>query len=132
MKKQIIKFWDKIIVVLLGILGVLYNSCLKMYGMPEAPHTAYNIRGVITDKETSNPIQNIQIIRQINSIYGDTLYTDIDGKYAFYNISPEFHLKIEDIDGEENGGYFESKEIDVKFADGEFVKTVNIELETKK
>ena len=128
--KKIIKFWDKVIVVLLGTLGILNcNSCLKMYGMPEKEYEPYSrIDGIVTDKETSNPIQNIQIIGQNR----DTIYTNAYGRYSFYDVSPNIHLKIEDIDGEENGGEFETQEIDVKFANDEYVKTVNIELETKK
>jgi len=130
MKKRVIKLWDKIIVVLLGILGILNcNSCLKMYGMPEKEYESYSrIKGVVTDKETSNPLQNIQVIGQ----YSDTVYTDTEGRYIFRNVPPKFHLKIEDIDGAENGGDFETQEFDVKFEGAEHVKTVNIELETKK
>ena len=128
MKKQIIKCLDKIIVVLLGTFGILNcNSCLKMYGMPEIEYEPY-LEGIITDKETSNPLQNIQIIGH----YRDTTYTDAEGRYSFYNVPPNFHLKVEDIDGTANGGEFETKEMDVKFANDEYAKTVNIELETKK
>ncbi|MCL2131715.1 MAG: radical SAM-associated putative lipoprotein [Lentimicrobiaceae bacterium] len=145
MKKSVIKFFDKIIVVLLGILGV-FNSCEKPleYG---TPHANYEVKGVITNKETSKPIQNIQVIRQIHQEYGDTLYTDADGKYVFaFGDFPYkdnvYRLKIEDIDGEENGGDFVTKEIEVKITqadqiekgdgnwyDGKFSKIVNIELE---
>ena len=153
MKKQIIKLWDKIIIVLLGIAGVL-GSCDKPkpeYGAPipeyGIPHAMYELKGVISDKETSNPIQNIQIIRQICSEYGDTIYTNTEGKYVFDSVFSEnstFHLKIEDIDGEENGGEFETQEIEVKFTQadqvekseeylykGKFAKIQNIELEQK-
>ena len=143
MEKRIIKFWDKIVVVLLGLLGI-FNSCEKPceYGTPLGE---YKLNGIVTDKETANPIQNIQVVRFRNSDYGDTLYTDAEGKYAFHDFSfGEFHLKFEDIDGEENGGEFKTKEIktkltqadqvekgDGKWNDGKFVKTVNIELEKK-
>ena len=136
--KKVIKLWDKIIVVLLGFLGVL-NSCEQpeKYGMLMEEYKPY-LNGIVTNKETSNPIQNIQIIGQ----YSDTAYTDAEGRYSFYNVSPNFHLKVEDIDGTANGGEFETQEIDVKFTQddqiegnqtgGKYVKTVNIELETKK
>ena len=139
MKKSVIKFFDKIIIVLLGFSGLLC-SCDKyntdMYGMPPdqpvygMPYETYELKGVITDKETSKPIQNIQIVQ-----YGDTIYTDTEGKYILYNLSSEFQLKIEDIDGEQNGGDFMSKEIDVLFTQEDkierdkFVKTLNIELD---
>ena len=137
MKKTIIKLFDKIIVLLLAILGV-FNSCRQPeeYG---TPHADYELKGIVTDKETSKPLKNIQIVS-----YSDTLYTDAEGKYSFYNMMPEFHLKVEDIDGEENGGEFETQEMDIKLTkadqvekgkgwyEGKYVKTQNIELETKK
>jgi len=146
MKRSFIKFFDKIIVLLLGFSG-FFNSCESPaeYGMP---HADFEIKGIATDETNSQPIQNIRVIRQIYENFGDTLYTDSEGKYAFefqeFPPSPEstFHLKIEDIDGEENGGDFGTKEIDVTITkadqvkkgdgswyDGKFVKTQNIELE---
>jgi putative lipoprotein (rSAM/lipoprotein system) len=97
------------------------------YGMP-----VYEINGIVTDKETSNPIQNIQIVRQVTSEYGDTVYTNIDGKYTFHSDLSNFYLKVKDIDGEENGGDFATQEVNVKFTKNEYAKTVNIELEKKK
>jgi len=149
MNKPLIKFWDKIILLLLGLSSVAYTSC--DYGVPASkygmPHGKYELKGTVTDKETSKPIPNIQVVRQ----YGDTIYTDVDGKYAYPNpssnfyIDSEFYIKFEDIDGEENGGEFETKEMDIKFTEadrvekgdgdwykGKFAKTVNIELEHKK
>ena len=154
MKKSIIKFWDKIIVVLLGLLGV-FNSCksdctdnsggmVAKYGMPQA---TYEIKGTIKSKANSKPIPNIQISRQVSENHADTLYTDSKGNYIyrFYgyslNSGKSVHLKFEDIDGEENGGNFATKEIDVKFtnangncSDGskKYSKTQNIKLEKKK
>ena len=143
--KKIIKFWDKIIVVLLGVLGisVAFHSCMKTeYGVP---HADYEIKGIVTNKETSKPIQNIQVVHQR---YHDTTYTNSDGKYTFIynsNLLDGLHLVVEDIDGEANGGEFDTKEIDIKITQadqvkkgkenwdwGKYVKTVNIELETKK
>ena len=129
MKKSVVKFFDKIIVVVLGFSGLLY-SC--EYGTPAGE---YVLKGVITDKETHQPIQNIQVQGE---------YTDADGKYVIYNHSPYFYLRIDDIDSFENGGYFHSKEIEGQFTQadqvepgdgswylGKFVKTQNIELEKK-
>ena len=137
MKKFIIKSFDKIIVVLLGFLGI-FNSCERPceYGVP---HGQYEFKGIVTNKETSDPIQNIQVVT-----YRDTVYTDNEGKFTFNVISPPFSLKVEDIDGEENGGDFAMQTIDVKFTkadqvekgdgkwyEGKFVKTQNIKLEKK-
>ena len=141
MAKQVIEFWDKIIGVLLGGIGIIgvFNSCLKMYGPPDVEYAnLYELNGIVIDKETSNPIPNIQIIRN----NWDTLYTDTDGKYTVkqfaYGYGMRYSLKFEDIDGEENGGDFETQEVEVKFTQadqvekGKFVKTQNIALEKKK
>jgi putative lipoprotein (rSAM/lipoprotein system) len=152
MKKTLIKFFDKIILVILGIVGV-FTGCkhactdsgdmVLMYGVISEQ---YEIKGTVKNKANSNPIPNIQIIRQINKNYSDTLYTDSKGNYVytFYDYSIQsgnpVHLKLEDIDGEENGGDFAIKEIDVKFTKinrdcsgyGEkYAKTENIKLEKK-
>ena len=148
MKKSVITFFDKIIVLLLGFSGI-FSGCDDSYSPVEygVPHADYELKGVITAKETAKPIPNIMVIRSIYENFGDTLYTDSGGKYAFeFNDFPPhpegvLHLKIEDIDGEDNGGFFGTKEINVEFTqadqvkkgkswyDGKFVKTQNIELE---
>jgi len=153
MNKSFVKFFDKIIVLLLGFSGV-FSSCESTpwgnedpvceYGVP---HAEFEIKGTVTNKANSQPIQNIRVIRQIHENFGDTLYTDSDGKYTFeFQDFPHsenvFHLKIEDIDGGENGGLFDNQEIDVKITkadqvkrgngswyNGKFAKTQNIELE---
>ena len=153
MSKSLIKFWDKIIVVLLGFVGLssIVYSCAK-YGALEygTPHAEYEIKGVITNEKTSKPIKHIQVTLQIRPEYRiDTLYTNSLGgynhKFGDFPLDSPVRLKFEDIDGEENGGEFETKELDIKFTDadrvekgdgkwnkGKFLKTVNIELEHKK
>jgi len=149
--KKVIKIFDKVIVVLLGITGVFTgcksdctdNGIHLMYGVLG---TTYEIKGTVKNKANSKSIPNIQITRQVNENYADTLYTDSKGNYiyTFYNYSEgsgyPICLKFEDIDGDENGGNFASKEIDVKIAKvnkscngyGEkYSKTENIKL-TKK
>ena len=144
MGKPVIKLFDKIIVILLGFFGIC-SSCNMPTEYGE-PYADYEIKGVITNKENAQPIQNIRVIQG-----WDTIYTDAEGKYAFNNLgyfppSPEtlFHLKVEDIDGEENGGDFATQEIEVKITEddrvrkgdgnwyeGKFEKTEDIELEKK-
>ena len=113
MKKPVIKFFDKLLLLILGSSAVLY-SCAK-YGMPA---DEFEIKGVVTNN-ASKPIPNIRVVRQSY----DTLYTNSEGKYSFRFWGPESaHLKFEDIDGEENGGEFATREIDVKFTDADIVK----------
>ena len=148
MSKSLIKFFDKIIVVLLGVVGLsgMLYSCME-YGVP---HGEYEIKGIITNEKTSKPIKHIQVTLQIESEYRiDTLYTSSFGGYNHgfggFPLNNPVRLKFEDIDGEENGGEFETQEIDVKFTEADlaiigkgnkapdrYVKTQNIELEHKK
>ena len=124
LKKSLIKFFDKIILLLLGLSGIFY-SCMK-YGMPE---NEYEIKGTITDS-SNKPIKAIRIIRErYYEDKNDTLYTNSEGRYSI-KLYEEYHigsgmpinLKINDIDGEENGGEFVSTEIDVKFTGADLVK----------
>ena len=135
MKKRIIKIFDKVILLLLGFSGAFY-SCMK-YGTIE---TEFEIDGTVTDK-ARNPIKHIQVIRQ-NYGDDDTLYTDSKGRFHLKSWGHNPHFKLEDIDGEENGGEFIPTEIDVQFTkddlmqkgnmDGKpskYAKKINIELE---
>jgi len=137
MKKRVIKIFDKIILLLLGFSGVLY-SCYE-YG---AIADEYEVNGTVTDK-TGKPIQNIRVISP-NPFDSDISYTNSEGKFHTKNYGHPY-LTIEDIDGEENGGDFETQKINVEFTDADLVKkgrgektpdiykkTINIELETKK
>jgi putative lipoprotein (rSAM/lipoprotein system) len=173
MKKQIIKFFDKIIILLLGITG-MFAACKKnpsdcnanyfgniylpndsciiiMYGVISID---YEIKGKVTNKANSQPIQGIRIIHHKDvNLRSDTIYTNSAGNYFYryigylpYNTEGEqvCHLIFEDIDGEENGGNFATKEIDVLITEkdktescGEgwpndrYEKTQNIKLEKK-
>jgi len=164
MSKSVIKFWDKIVVVLLGTLGV-FTSCNKVasdcdcvyyppierdsfsiaYGVLQAD---YEIRGMVVNQANLQPIPNIQIIREINDNYTGVSHTNADGKYIFlfdnyYQESQKnvIQLKVEDIDGKDNGGDFKTKKVKIKFAEddkekmdkcnrdgGMFVKIQNIVL----
>jgi len=165
MAKSVIKFWDKIIVVLLGIAGI-FSGCksdtgecepysfrypypdslmVLMYGVIQAD---FAIKGTVTDKE-GKAIPNISIVGQTkdNRILGSD-FTNLKGQYVlnnyFLNQESIIYLKFEDIDGEENGGHFATKEIKMKLTnaekekieeckqdDGVFTKTQNIELKKK-
>jgi putative lipoprotein (rSAM/lipoprotein system) len=117
MKKQVIKNFDKIILAILGLSGIVY-SCAK-YGMivPES-----EIKGTITDKITAKPIQGIRVVRENFAHNNDTVYTNSEGQYAFEFAQEGRHLEVEDIDGEANGGDFESQKIYVKLTESDLVK----------
>jgi putative lipoprotein (rSAM/lipoprotein system) len=137
MKKIIIKFFDKIILLLLGVSGIFY-SCAK-YGMPV---DEFKIQGTITNS-SNQPIKGIRIISDNEYGWrGDTLYTNADGKYVSnWDYGSRARLQVDDIDGEANDGEFILQEIFVQFTSADivrkargnkygnkFVKTQNIKL----
>ena len=150
MKKSFVHVFDKVVVLLLSFVGIL-TGCeryVEEYGMPYAD---FELEGTITSSVTSQPVQNIRVVRphfpkeDLEFMPGDTVFTDANGKYAFafrgFSES-EYRLKLEDTDGEENGGRFSPKEIEGKFTQvdriregndrwyyGLFVKTEDMELE---
>jgi putative lipoprotein (rSAM/lipoprotein system) len=117
MNKKFIKLFDKVILAVLGFSGIVY-SCAK-YGEPIAD---FEVNGIITDKTTAKPIQGIRISKEKSYDGIDTMYTSSEGRYVFHNWNNQLHLKIEDIDGEANGGYFETQEIDVTFTNADLIK----------
>ena len=131
MKKSFFRFFDKIVVLLLGGLG-MFSACNLLtpgytpveYGMP---HAAFVLQGTVTDNATSQPIQNIRVVRPFGyeNKYSDTTYTDKNGKYVYlFGDFPElkYQLKFEDIDGEDNGGQFQTKEIEGQFTQADLVE----------
>ena len=130
MKKIFLKFFDKALVAVLGLVGIVScdginngtNNLVCEYGVP---HADYEIIGTILIKDTKEPIKNIRVIHQYNPAWGDTIYSDEAGKYEFnYQEFPlDVHkLKFEDADGLENGGEFETKEIEITFTEADKVK----------
>ena len=126
MKNLFLKHFDKIILALLGCIGFLtgcsiINPPVAEYGVPSAE---FIIKGTVTDSISSTPIPKIRIISGDSAAYSyplfDTVYTDAEGKYqtsirAFPVESRTTHLKIDDIDGVQNGGDFQSKTVKVAF-----------------
>ena len=147
-KKSFFRLFDKVILLLLGGFG-MFNACDTMlleYGMP---HADYELKGIVTNDATSQPIRNIRVVRphfpnvELEYMPGDTIYTDETGKYAFAfgGLIEKYQLKFEDIDGPDNGGLFQTKEIEGEFTQadrvekgngwysGFFVKTEDVVLE---
>jgi len=141
-KKSFFRFFDKIVVLLLGVAG-MFTACdvldkpddpICMYGMP---HADFELKGTVTNESTSRPIKNIRVIRPHfpepeyenlppeYKLAGDTVYTDEKGEYAFAYSDfrgSKYQLKFEDIDGTGNGGLFSSKEIKGKFTSADQVE----------
>lgn len=124
--KQIIKYFDRIVLLILGVVGLA--SCENTIAEYGAPNADFQIKGTITDSVTNTPLKNIRVIRRFvqNPLYGDTIYTDADGKYnmSFNDFpvdNPQFTLKIEDMDGAQNGGEFADRELITKITSADWV-----------
>ncbi len=128
MKVKFLKWYNVVLTTLLGLLG--FASCSKeenmdAYGPPvmygPGPQYNYEVKGVVTD-EDGNPIEGIKAVIQkelgtMHIPYSlDSTQTDAQGEYdilMYPNYRPANSLKLvlEDTDGEENGGDFQSDTI---------------------
>lgn len=120
------------IALLCSLVGLGTTCCYPcMYGSPTADFSA---KGRVID-EAGQPIQGLQVIlgnRRHGENYDGTSYTPIDslktgpnGEYEVYFAStiPVTNLQVDvnDIDGEANGGSFESATVlvkDIQYEDG--------------
>lgn len=124
MKAKIKGLWALLLTQVLSLLG--FNSCIFIpsaeYG---CPHSDYTIKGTVTD-EAGKPLQGIRVAihRRLEPTVGvtyddtvfakDTLYTDKNGIVG-YTVSDMTtgvaDVWLDDVDGEANGGEFESMKI---------------------
>jgi putative lipoprotein (rSAM/lipoprotein system) len=112
----------KTILFLLSLLGFSITGCYsEKYG---APYAEFELKGKVTDT-LDNPIENIQI--HVQEEYSmEKAYTDSHGNYfieteLFPDNNLEIKVKIEDIDGEENGGEFETQIITFPIKESDYI-----------
>lgn len=101
---------------LLGLLGISVASCIPvaMYG---TPHVEFSLSARVVD-EAGEPIQGIEVRTCYGEHFDDkTGISDYLGNIEAYGsyIWPgrQYNVVFEDIDGEYNGGEFESLELDI-------------------
>ena len=104
----------KILLFLFPIMGVTLTAC---YGVP---HADFKVSGKVMDEE-NQPINNIQV--QVGNEW-NKVYTDTAGNYQIHGELglDEFQtlrVAVTDVDGEENGGEYESAMIDLKYENDE-------------
>jgi putative lipoprotein (rSAM/lipoprotein system) len=130
MRKKLFTLSTKMLAAALTALG--FAGCLKddpgedhiklMYGTPSA---TFKVKGKVVSAESGTPVKNIRVVlvevregQEIIPYRLDTVYTHSGGEFSLANRTfpseAEFRVKLEDIDGEENG-LFESKNITVVF-----------------
>ena len=147
MKVRFNRWYNAVLTALLAMLG--YESCssdsVEEYGTPNAD---FQIKGQVT-YEGGIPIPGIRVrapYSYIDGSDGQSVLTDENGRFEL----DEFHsmlygrLYVEDIDGEDNGGEFQSDTINVwdlpkkevekgsGWYEGKFEVNANIRLEKKK
>lgn len=124
----LLSFTNKLLAGLLSLLGFSLAACDKIgtdeYG---CPHADYEIKGKVVN-EDGTAVPNIQIVAAEDAItendlyiYRDTIFSDSKGQFST-QLQPTtigeditFKIKIEDIDGEQNGGLFEEQTTEVLF-----------------
>ena len=131
MKVRFTRWYNATLTTLLSMLGlgcssdepVMYGPYVPMYGVP-ATEFLYN--GLVTD-EAGTPVQGIKTSVKIviplsdgkKEVYGqDSVLTDASGHYQMRIMGAqnnETKLLVEDIDGEANGGEFQSDTLDIDF-----------------
>ena len=146
MKVRFNRWYNALLTALLAMLG--YESCSlnspDEYGTPTVD---YQVKGFVTDL-LGTPIQGIKVrapYSYIDGSEGQNVLTDENGRFEL----DEFHsmlygkLYVEDIDGEDNGGEFQSDTIDIwdlpkkevekgsGWYEGKYEVTANIKLKLK-
>ena len=94
--------------------GIINGGGMVEYG---PPHCDFKIDITVTD-ESGKPLNGIRVTTVKSNDYvddrliQDTLYTDENGKvskeYSLISPPKKYELAFDDVDGEENGGSFES------------------------
>jgi len=147
MRRKVLKKYNKIIAVLLSIMGIggtiSFTGCDSNTPGAEygTPYATFKIYGTVTS-QSKVAVPNIKVKMQYDSVY-----TDENGEYLIQAVeSPQdqnFSVRYEDVDGSDNGSYLLKDSI-VEFKDpqfengtgswdsGETAKEVNIELEEDK
>ena len=152
MKTKIVHLFELIAGFLLSLLG--FSGCREIINLRAEygqPHATYKVIGQVTD-EGGKPIPGIEVKGNLNyvkdgplQLMNKTVTTGRDGKYildsANWPGSTSATLEFTDIDGEANGGEFESATLstslqkvaegDGHWYEGSYTGTGNIRLKKK-
>lgn len=107
----------RLIIFLLGLLGFTAVSCdrpdnLNAYG---TPHVLFSLKARVVD-EAGNPIKGIEVDANEHYWANDNRFSDDEGNIdTFGSVSPgdQYRVRFIDVDGAENGGEFETLELDI-------------------
>lgn len=107
----------RLIIFLLGLLGFTAVSCdspdnLNAYG---TPHVLFSLKARVVD-EQGNPIKGIEVDANEHYWFDNNCYSDENGYFDVSgNLPPgdQYKVRFIDVDGAENGGEFETLELDI-------------------
>lgn len=116
--------WGKFLTRLFALFGMSL-TCVACYGtMYDEYRTYFSATGRVVD-EAGNPIEGIKA-----TMSGEHCLTDEDGRFFVEGYNHGM-LHIRDIDGEENGGEYEDKDIDLGYQGQNDVGIVTLKLKDK-
>ena len=111
----------KLIIFILSVVGISVVACYKY----AARMASFELKGKVTDT-LDNPIENIRVTLKPSEYGADGAYSDAAGDFLLIShIHPRENMlitvKIEDTDGEENGGEFITQTISFPLKQEDFV-----------
>ena len=150
LRNKFLTSYNVILTALMALLGFA-TSCERFGGTEYGvPHASFIVKGKIVSAESKNPVPNIKVRMQMDSvsIQRDSAYSDANGNYTVvdefgFPISHSYSLQFIDIDGKANGE-FQTLDTVVEFKDpvytggdghwnsGETQKEFNVVLKLKK
>lgn len=150
MKARFLTLWGKIVAAIVSVFGL--HGCdihAVDYG---CPYAEFSLKGTVTDEENTR-IEGIRVAVEAWSVAGndkrklyvDTLFSDADGKVSASTgtiyVTDSVSVKIDDVDGEANGGDFQSqvlapeivktKEAEGEWFEGGYETTFDAKLQKK-
>ena len=136
MKVRFNRWYNAVLTALMSLIGYGCSSSddpwgggLCMYGTPTAN---YEVNGVVKD-EAGAPIKGIKTSLKMfytleegkeYAYTRDSVLTDQSGRYQLKISDSSAYLKLiaEDVDGEDNGGYYQSDTLDIDYKEAVKVK----------
>ena len=107
--------------ILMGILSLMLASCSKEAAYDGSYHDEIRLEGLVIDAESEAPVNHMEILIEWESDESPVVvYTSDKGRFSTMLAAPDSYpavisLTISDIDGEENGGLFQSHSENIIF-----------------
>lgn len=149
-RNKLLTRYNAFIAAVMALLG-FSTACDRFPRMEYGtPHASFKVKGKVTSAESNNPVSNLKISIQTDSLSMqlDSAYSDSNGNYEVtdefgFPISHSYLIHFRDVDGTANGE-FQNLDTVVEFKDpvytggdkhwdnGETTKEFNVVLKPKK